>query len=99
MFLGASSLFTYELYAQDNNRAAKREQNRKNSLQRVDQKLQDQQRLDDKNTMDDAKNASFQSKAKAKEAQRIEKDANNASIQSKRALKMEKNAQKARRGR
>jgi hypothetical protein len=96
LILSALSLFSYELYGQERTEMSKQERDRLDSLQKVDIQVQEQQKADDKNAMDDAKSATIQTKAKAKEAQRVERDANAASVESKKALKMEKNAQKAR---
>jgi hypothetical protein len=94
--LSTLSLFAYYLYGQDRTEMSKLERDRMDSLQKVDLKVQEQQIAEDKNAIDNAKNASIQTKAKAKEAQRVERDASAASSESKKALKMELNAQKAR---
>lgn len=97
MVLSMASLFTYELYGQEQpSEMSKSEQNRMDSLKKVDAKIQQQQNAADEKTINDAKEASKETKANAKEAKRIEQDANNASNESRKALKSEKKAQKAR---
>ncbi|HJZ39948.1 MAG TPA: hypothetical protein VJ203_06260 [Bacteroidales bacterium] len=91
------SLFACELYGQEPTEMSKHDRERMDSLKKVDIQVQEQQRADNKEAMDNAKDANAQSKAKAKEAQRIEQDATNASRESRKALNMEKKAQKARR--
>jgi hypothetical protein len=73
-----------------------RDQARADNIRKVDQNLQNQQESKDKSRMDNAKDASIDTKAKAKEAKRVEQDATNASDQSKKALKQEKRAQRTR---
>jgi len=73
-----------------------RENAREDSIRKIDQNLQNQQESKDKYKMDNAKDASNDTKAKAKEAKRLEKDATNASDQSKKALRQEKKAQRTR---
>jgi hypothetical protein len=94
--LSALSLFAYNLYGQERTEMSKLERDRMDSLQKVDLKVQEQQKAEDKVAIDNAKNASIETKAKAKEAQRVEREASAASNESRKALKMEKNAQKAR---
>lgn len=91
--LGALSLCTYNIYGQDHTRT---EHNSMDSIQKANKKMQEQQKAKDERTMENAKDASKETKARAKEARRVEQDASDASSESKKALKTEKKAQKAR---
>lgn len=95
--LMATNFSTFQVYGQESPEMGNRDKERMDSLQKNDMQVKEQQRLDDKDAMDNAKDASVESKAKAKEAQRVERDATDASRESKKALRMEKNAQKKRR--
>jgi hypothetical protein len=88
-----ATLLSFESFGQD---LKTREQARTDSIRKIDQNLQNQQQSKDQYRMDNAKDASNDTKAKAKEAKRVEQDATNASDQSKKALKQEKRAQKSR---
>jgi hypothetical protein len=97
--VSAASLFTFELFAQDtqDTPVSKFEYNRADSLKAIYERDQAQtQKADDVEKMNDAKNERSETKAKAKEAQRIEDEADDAAKQSKNALKTEKKAQKLR---
>ena len=94
--VGAASLFTFQLSAQDSP-ITRTEYNRMDSLQGAyDRDEVQTQKAEDLQNMTDAKNDQSETKAKAKEAQRIEGEANDAAKQSKNALKSEKKAQKQR---
>jgi hypothetical protein len=94
--VGAASLFMFQLSAQDSP-ITRTEYNRMDSVQGVYKRDQVQtQKAEDLQNMTDAKNDQSETKAKAKEAQRIEAEANDAAKQSKNALKSEKKAQKQR---
>jgi hypothetical protein len=95
--LMATNFSTFQVYGQEIPEVSNRDKERIDSLQKIDLQVKEQQRVDNKDAMDEAKDASVESKAKAKEAQRIEREATEASRESKKALKMEKNAQKSRR--
>ena len=95
--LMATNFSTFQVYGQETPELSTRDKERADSLQKNDLQMKEQQRADNKDAMDMAKDASVESQAKAKEAQRIERDATVASRESKKALRMEKNAQKARR--
>lgn len=86
-------LLSVESFGQD---FKTREQARADSIRQIDQKLQNQDKSKDQYKMDNAKDASNDTKAKSNEAKRVEKDATNASNQSKKALKQEKRAQRTR---
>jgi hypothetical protein len=94
--LFALSLFACELYGQEGVELSKSEQERIDSQAKKDVQVQEQQSSDNKEAMDNAKDAKVESKANAKEAQRVGRDATAASRESKKALQMERKAQKAR---
>ena len=94
--ISALSLFTHELYGQDNVQMRNNDPSRMDSLNNVNKKIQDKQIAVDKETLNNAKEESRKTKTKAKEARRIERDANNASSESRKAVKTEKKAQRAR---
>jgi hypothetical protein len=80
--LAAASFFVGQAFAQDSNVVTQQEA-----------QVQNQK---DEDRMADAKLDKKETKAKAKEAQRIENEANDAARQSKNALKAERRAQKSR---
>lgn len=88
-----ATFLSFISYGQDPVRADKA---RADSTLKMDRDLQRQQEAKDKTRIDNAKDASTDTKGKADEAKRIEKDASDASNQSKKALKEEKKAQRAR---
>ena len=92
----AATLLSFESFGQDPLDLKTRENARADSIRRIDQNLQNQQQSKDKYRMDNAKDASKETKAKAKEAKRVGRDATDASDQSKKALKQEKKAQRTR---
>jgi hypothetical protein len=95
--VSAASLFTFELFAQDSP-VSKFEYKQMDSAKSVyDRDKAQTQRAEDVEKMTDAKNEQSETKAKAKEAGRIEEEADDAAKQSKNALKSEKKAQKQRR--
>jgi hypothetical protein len=94
--LSGLSLFTYDVCGQETFVMSKSEQDRKDSLQKVNKVEQNQQTVRDVDRMNNVQDASKVTEANAKEAQRVEKDASNAAKESKNAVKAEKKAQKAR---
>jgi hypothetical protein len=85
------SLFVTQAYGQARDEMGKDKQDRVDSLQQVlDQKGKDEDR------MAVAKNARKETKAKAREAQRVEQEASDAARESRSALRIERKAQKAR---
>jgi hypothetical protein len=82
------SLLTSTVYAQEAN-VSKAERIRKDSLTQV-------QIAQDESIIADHEDAKRETKAKAKEARRIEREANNAARESSNALKAERKAQKTR---
>ena len=94
--VSALSLFAFELFAQDAP-ISKFEYKRMDSLQAIYNRDQAQtQKAEDAEKMTDAKNEQVETKAKAKEAQRIENEADDAAKQSKNEVRTEKKAQKLR---
>jgi hypothetical protein len=94
--LVTATLLTFESYGQNPIDLKKREQARSDSIRKIDQNLQQQDESKNKYRMDNAKDASEETKAEAKQEKRVERDASNASYQSKKALKKEKKAQRSR---
>ena len=88
LILITGTFLTSKLYAQ--------EQHAVTQNATVTEQINDQETLD-KERMADAKSDKKATKAKAKEAQRVESDANDAARESKNAYRAEKQAQKARR--
>ena len=93
----AISVLSSESYGQAPVNLKANEQTRADSIRRIDLDLKKQQESKDKYMMNDAKDASKETKEKARELKRVERDASNASNQAKKALKDEKKAQRARR--
>ncbi len=94
---GALTLFAVEASAQESTEVTKRQYNQADSTKASYEREEAQtQRQKDTERMTDVKNERSDTKAKAKEAQRIENDANDAAKESKNALRTEKKAQKAR---
>ena len=89
-------LLSFESYGQDPVNLRDQEQARADSIRRINLDLKKRQESNDKYRISDAKDASKETKAKAKKLKRIERDASNASDQSKKALKDEKRAQRSR---
>ena len=89
--LAAASFFTGQAFAQYNNAG-----DRKDSVEVAAHKEAQLQTRTDENRMADAKLDRKETKAKAKEAQRVENEANDAAHQSKNALTAERKAQKSR---
>jgi hypothetical protein len=93
----ALSLFALETIAQQSTEVTREQYNRADSTKASYERVEAQtQRQQDTERMTDVKDEQSETKAKAKEAQRIENDANDAAKESKNALKSEKKAQKAR---
>ena len=94
--LGTLSFFSVEVTAQYRNDMSKAETAKRDSLEIVSQNEIRAQDTRDETRMADAKLDRKQSKAKAKDAQRIERDASDAAQESKYAVRTEKKAQKSR---
>lgn len=94
--IAALSLLTCNLYGQDSNVTVNREGDMSDSTEAAMQKDMHEQQIKDDNTMADFRHDRKRTKAKAKEAQRIQNEANAAARESKYALKSERRAQKAR---
>ena len=97
LIVTAASLVTFELFAQPESSMSKVEHERKDSLESIHKRDQVQtQKAKDAEAMRDVKSEQAETKAKAKEADRIQDEAQDAAKQSKNALKTEKKAQKLR---
>jgi hypothetical protein len=96
MAVGAASLFTTHAFAQSSGDTTQAERDKKDSVETVALKEAQTQSTNDKNRMAEAKLDRKQTKAKAEDAQRIEKDANDAARQSRYAVRAERKAQKSR---
>jgi len=92
----AITLLSFESYGQATVNLKEREQVRADSIRSIDLDLKRLQESKDNYRMNDVKDASKETKEKARELKRIERDASDASRQSKRALKNEKKAQRSR---
>jgi hypothetical protein len=91
VLLGFFFLLPFFTIAQPNDPS--RSEIKKDSLESADRQL----KADDENRMDAAKLNRKQSRAKAKEAKRVENDANDAVSESKASVRAERRAQKSRR--
>jgi hypothetical protein len=91
---GIFSVLACNVYGQDVNT---QQRATRDSLETVSYHEMQAQNTKDKTRMADAKFDRKQTKAKAKEAQRIERDANDAAKESKYAVRSERRAQKSRR--
>ena len=94
--LAAASLFAGQAFAQNSDVMTQAQRDRKDSVETATHQEAQVQTRNDENRMADAKLDRKETKAKAKEAQRIENEANDAARQSKNALKAERKAQKSR---
>jgi hypothetical protein len=94
--LGAASLFTGEVYAQYHHEMTKAERERKDSLKTAYDREEQVQETQDENRMADAKLDRKHTKAKAKEAQRVQREANDAARESRDEVRSERKAQKSR---
>ncbi len=94
--LAAASFFAGQAFAQDSNVMTQAQRERKDSVQTATHQEAQVQNRNDENRMADAKLDRKETKAKAKEARRVENEANDAAHQSKNALKAERKAQKSR---
>jgi hypothetical protein len=92
------TLFTIQASAQEQTQVSKTEETQMDSMKTVYERDQMKtQRELDSDRMTDVRNERGETKAKAKEAQRVENNANEAAKESKDALRAEKKAQKLRR--
>lgn len=97
MTLMIVSMFTMEVVGQDSTVMSKVEYDRMDSIQNAyDRHAAQTQKAEDLEKMTDAKSDRSETKAKLKEAQRVEGEANDAAKQSRNALRAERKAQKAR---
>jgi hypothetical protein len=92
------TLFTIQASAQEQTEVSNTEETQVDSMQAVHERDKAKtQREVDSDRMTEVRNERGETKAKAKEAQRVENDANDAAKESKDALRAEKKAQKLRR--
>lgn len=96
LMLAVTSMFAGHVFAQTNDSVTQADRNRKDSVEAAVYREAQVQSRKDENRMADAKHDRKQTKAKAKNAQRIEREANDAARQSKSALRAERKAQKSR---
>lgn len=92
----AASMFTSHAFAQSSGDMTQTERDTKDSTETVTLRQAQEQSTKDRNRMADAKLDRKETKAKAEDAQRIEKDANDAARESRYALRAERRAQKSR---
>lgn len=95
MTIGAASLFTTHAIAQSNGDMTQTGRDKKDSMETVALREVQTQSAKDKNRMAEAKLGTNKLKAKAENAQRIEKDANDAAHESRNAVRAERSAQKS----
>ena len=96
MAVVAASMFTSHSFAQSSGDTTQIRRDKKDSAEMVTLREEQAQSTKDRNRMADAKLDRKQTKAKAEDAQRIEKDANDAARESRYALRAERRAQKSR---
>lgn len=94
--LGALSVLSCKVYAQERNEMSESAAARTDSLETVSQKAILVQETKDQNTIADFKDDRKQTRAKAQEAQRVQREANAAARESRLALRSERKAQKSR---
>jgi hypothetical protein len=95
VLLAGTSLFASPVFAQESG-LSQQQRNQRDSAEVATQKEIQVQNNKDENRMASAKLDRKQAKAKAKNAQRVEKDANDAARQSKYEVRAERRAQKSR---
>ena len=89
-------LISLESFGQTPAELKESEQVSTDSIRKADRNLMQRQESKDKYMMDNAKDERKETKSKAKQIKRIERDASNASDETKKALKDEKKAQRSR---
>jgi hypothetical protein len=94
--LAAASFFSIQAFAQASGDMTQAQRDRKDSVETATRQEAQVQTRKDENRMADAKLEKKETKAKAKDAHRIENEANDAANESKSALKAERKAQKSR---
>jgi hypothetical protein len=92
------SIFLLPIYtmAQDRSSMSKIELAKKDSVESATLKADQLQKSNDENRLTEAKLDRKQTRAKAKEAKRVEQDANSAARESRAAVRTERKAQKSR---
>jgi hypothetical protein len=96
MLLAMTICFTHAIGQDQTDPSSMADRQRVDSLERISMTTLQAQKAKDESKMADAKLNKKQTKAKAKAAQRVEKDASDAAKQSKYAVRAEKKAQRAR---
>ena len=94
--LAAATFFAGQAFAQTSNDMTQAQRERKDSVETAARQEVQVQNRKDENRMADAKHDRNETKANAKEAQRVESEANDAARESKNALRAERKAQKSR---
>ena len=96
MAVAATFMCTTQTFAQSGSDMTHAERDKKDSVETATLMEAQTQDTRDKNRMADAKEDQKRTKAKAKNAQRIESDANDAARESRYAVRAERKAQKSR---
>jgi hypothetical protein len=96
LIIGSLFLLPLAAYAQDRSTMSKDQIDKMDSVELATMKAGELQKANDQNRMDEAKLNRKQTKAKAKDAKRVEEEASNAARESKAELRAEKKAQKSR---
>ena len=94
--LGAFLSFPLSLCAQDRDNLSKDEISKMDSVESSTQRAAQLQKATDENRMAEGKLDRKQTRAKSKDAKRVERDASNAARQSRIAVRTERKAQKSR---
>lgn len=94
--LGSLSLLSFKMYGQNRDEMSKDEIARMDSVESATLKAERTQNTKDENRMADFKQDRKQTRAKAKDAQRVERDASAAARESRTAVRSERKAQKSR---
>jgi hypothetical protein len=95
--LGAALLFAGNAQGQERSEMSQGERNRMDSLEAISKKEVQIEKSKDEERMAEAKSDRRKTRAKAKDAQRVERDANTAARESRSAVRSERKAQKSRR--
>lgn len=95
--LTSTVLVSQSTQAQDRDTMSKAEISTMDSVETATIKADQLQKSNDENRLSEAKLDRKQTKAKAKDARRVEQEANNAARESKAAVRTERKAQKSRR--
>jgi hypothetical protein len=96
IIIGSFFLLPFCMQAQDRSTMSKIEIAKMDSVDSATMKANQLEKTNDENRMADAKLDRKQTRAKAKDAQRVEQEANSAARESKAAVRAERRAQKSR---